>query len=247
MLGRLIPGAKRCVTACRSFTSPQVPQPPPSNGPPPPHPDPPQSSKAPTFIFLTAGALLGAGTYYYQHSTDTPVPLSTVRLPDNSSIGGPWTLLNAQGQPVTSDAYTGCYTVYYFGYTNCPEICPASLRKMAAAIEILKKKGRVGVKYLFISLDPERDTPEKVGSYAKMFHEEVTGMVVRLADLPQFLKQFKLFSTRMPLPDGGYNLDHTNYMYLMNKSGKLMTVLGYNLTKEELAAKIDEQLHAAEA
>lgn len=154
------------------------------------------------------------------------------------TIGGDWSLINEKGEVETNQNYKGKFVVYYFGYTNCPEVCPTSLRKMAKAIDLLSAKGIHPV-FLFISLDPERDSADLVGRYTKLFHKDIHGLVVPAPALPQFLKQFKLFSTKMPT-EGGYNLDHTNYMYLMSPEGKMLTVLGYDLTAEDLAARVEQ-------
>ena len=161
-------------------------------------------------------------------------------LPKGVSIGGEWKFLNEKGQEETDQDYNGKYVVYYFGYTHCPEICPTSLRKMAQAIELLKTKEGLKIEFLFISLDPERDTPEMVGKYAKLFHPMIHGLVVPATSLEKTLKQFKLFSTRIPIEGGGYNLDHTNYMYLMSPTNQLITVLGYDLKAEDLFSRISK-------
>jgi len=199
------------------------------------------------WVFVASSGLLGFACYYFDLLPHPPVPVSTpqpkptppsVIIPSNVNIGGSWTLINEKGETETDQSYKGQFVVYYFGYTNCPEVCPTSLRKMAKAIDLLKAKTRIPA-FLFISLDPERDSPDTVGRYTKLFHTDIHALVVPAPALPQFLKQFKLFSTKMPT-EGGYNLDHTNYMYLMSPEGKLLTVLGYDLTAEAVAARIEQ-------
>lgn len=198
-------------------------------------------------LFIASSGLLGLACYYFDllphppglDSAPQPKPAPpSVIMPSNVSIGGSWSLTNSKGETETDQSYKGQFVVYYFGYTNCPEVCPTSLRKMAKAIDLLKAKNR-NPAFLFISIDPERDSPDLVGRYTKLFHNDIHALVVPVPSLPQFLKQFKLFSTKMPT-EGGYNLDHTNYMYLMSPEGKLLTVLGYDLTAEALAARIEQ-------
>ena len=199
------------------------------------------------WVLIASSGLLGFACYYFDllprpsapasQPQPKPVP-SSVIMPSNVTIGGDWSLINEKGEQEASQNYKGKFVVYYFGYTNCPDVCPTSLRKMAKAIDLLNAKA-INPVFLFISLDPERDAADVVGRYTKLFHKDIHGLIVPVPALPQFLKQFKLFSTKMPT-EGGYNLDHTNYMYLMSPEGKLLTVLGYDLTAEELAARIEQ-------
>lgn len=201
----------------------------------------------PWLFFGTAG-LLVVGMFYLQYMLKAPPQqtTTTVKVYGTAKIGGPWTLMNDQGHLESDTDYRGKYIVYYFGFTNCPDICPISLQKLASAIEIIKKKGRSDVAYLFVSLDPDRDTPAIVGKYTRLFHPDLRGLIVPSASLTTFLKEFKLYSNKVATGDGGYNLDHTSYMYLMDKEGKFVNILGANLNNEELAEKVLEHLNMLE-
>jgi protein SCO1 len=172
---------------------------------------------------------------------DSKKPL--IKITGVAKIGGNWAALNKKGELVTNKDYNGYYTVYYFGFTKCPDVCPASLQKLSQAINLLKENKNI--RYLFISLDAERDTPELVEKYAKIFHEDIEPLVVREEDLTEFLKTFKLYSRKV-INESDYMLDHTTYMYLFDKSGTFVNVLGSNLNHEELAETILDHIKELE-
>ena len=154
--------------------------------------------------------------------------------------------MNTKGGVVTNAEYLNKYIIYYFGFTRCPDVCPASLQKLSSAIDMLKEKKITDIRFLFISLDAGRDTPELVERYTKIFHSDIEGLVVREEDLKEFLKTFKLYSRKV-LNENDYMLDHTTYMYLFDKKGKFINVLGANLNHEELANIIEEHIKEIES
>lgn len=207
-----------------------------------------KDEKGHPWLFFATSAVLVVGMYYLQFMLKSPPQqtTTTVKVYGTAKIGGPWTLTNDKGEMESDTDYRGRYIVYYFGFTNCPDICPISLQKLASAMEILKKHGRTDIAFLFVSLDPERDTPAIVAKYTRLFHPELHGLIVPAHSIPEFLKNYKLYSNKVPTGDGGYNLDHTSYMYLMDKEGKFVNVLGANLSNEELAEKVLEHLKMLE-
>lgn len=197
-----------------------------------------ESKTNPGLLYATGGALI-LMMFYIQYLTKLPQNKEQVqpkvRILGGAQIGGPWTAINTQGKTVSDQDYQGSYIVYYFGFTKCPDICPASLQKLASATDLLKKRGYKNIKYIFVSLDPERDTPEVVSDYTKIFHKDLEGLIVPLDTLEGFKKTFKLYARKIPNENDGYLLDHTTYMYLFDKAGKFVNVLGSNLNYEELA------------
>jgi len=200
-------------------------------------------------LFYGAAGLLVFMMFYLNYIIKTPKSTEqkkpTVKVIGEAKIGGPWTMLDSQGNLVSDTDFRDKYVVYYFGFTRCPDVCPASLTKLASAIDILKQRGINNVEFLFVSLDPEKDTPEKVGKYAGVFHEGIRGLLVPQEDLPVFLKNFKLYSRKV-YEGEEYMLDHTTYMYLFDKNGKFVNVLGANLNFEELADTIQEHMQEIE-
>ena len=199
-------------------------------------------------LFYGMAALLVFMMVYLQYLIKSPKKTNTkptVKILGEAKIGGDWTALDSSGKSVTNKEFLGNYIVFYFGFTRCPDICPASLQKLASAIDMLKGKKVKDIQYLFISLDVGRDTPEIVKKYGKVFHDDIQSFVVKEHDLTDFLKTFKLYSRKV-LNENDYMLDHTSYMYLFDKNGKFVNVLGANLNSEELAQIIYDHIQEIE-
>jgi protein SCO1/2 len=204
----------------------------------------PPEEKTMPFLFYGTAALLTFLMFYVQYLLKSPQKQQkkpSVKILGNAKIGGSWSALNSEGKVVNDSEFLGNYLVFYFGFTRCPDVCPASLQKLSSAIDILKGKGIKNVKYLFISLDANRDTPEMVKKYAELFHPDIVPLVVREEDLTEFLKNFKLYSRKV-LNENDYMLDHTTYMYLFDHQGKFVNILGANLSFDELAETIERHI-----
>lgn len=196
------------------------------------------------FLIISAGLLgvsaaIFAKNYFSSNEEEKP---QKIIVSSQIKIGGPWKLINSEGKLLTDDEFKGNYVIYYFGFTRCPDICPRELRKLGTAINILNEKGVNNIKYLFISLDAGRDTPKDVAKFSKLFHRDITGLLTQTEDLDSFLKTFKLYSKKMYIGDD-YVLDHSSYMYLFDKSGQFLTVLGANLSAEDLAHTIESEVN----
>jgi protein SCO1/2 len=198
----------------------------------------------PGLFYAAAGGLV-AMMLYMQYLIQSPRKQSSKpfsKAVGEAVIGGPWTILNSEGSEVSDTDYHGKYLVLYFGFTKCPDVCPSSLKKLASAIEILQKsKGINKLAFAFISLDPERDSPALVDKYVKVFSPHIEGLVVPEAKVQNFTQTFRLYNRKVPSDDGGYTLDHTTYMYLMDPQGKFVNVLGASLSYDELAEAIATQ------
>ncbi|CAG9311433.1 unnamed protein product [Blepharisma stoltei] len=202
--------------------------------------DQPKSYKGLMFM----GGLLGIASSillqkYIPASKEVDKPKT--RVASENKIGGPWKMIDSQGKQVTDQDFRGSYVIYYFGFTRCPDICPTSLKKLSSAMNILKEKGINDIKYLFVSLDAERDTPEEVGRFTNLFHKEINGLLVPVEDLPDFLKKYKLYSNKIYNGED-YMLDHTSYMYLFDKNGQFMNVLASNLSDKGIARSIEIEI-----
>ena len=184
--------------------------------------------------------------YYVQYLFYIPPDTNKkrVKIMGEAKIGGAWSLINGKGKIVTDQDYLGKFIIYYFGFCKCPDICPASLQKLSSAIDILKKNGKADdVAFLFVSLDPDRDTPELVERYTKAFHEKIDGLIVPNEMMQTFTTNYKIYAKKMEgETQDDYNIDHTSYMYIFDKTGKFMNVLGANLNFAELAESIEDHM-----
>ena len=135
-----------------------------------------------------------------------------------SSIGGPFTLTGSDGKPFSSTALAGKPYAIFFGFTNCPDVCPLTLGRMVKLRNELQSGDRP-FEILFVTVDPERDGPADVGKYAELFNSPVIGLTGSPAQIDQVKKQFGIFSQKVPDSSGGYSVDHTATVLLFDRKG----------------------------
>ena len=135
-----------------------------------------------------------------------------------SSIGGPFTLTGSDGEPFSSTELAGKPYAIFFGFTNCPDVCPLTLGRMVKLRKELQSGDRP-FEILFVTVDPERDGPADVGKYAELFNSPVTGLTGSPAQIDQVKKQFGIFSQKVPDSSRGYSVDHTATVLLFDRNG----------------------------
>ena len=151
-------------------------------------------------------------------------PSSTADQTALGTIGGPFTLTGSDGQSFQSSRLNGRPAAIFFGFTNCPDVCPTTLARLTKLRRQLGN-GDEALSIVFITVDPERDGPTEVGSYAKLFNAPVIGLTGSPADIEQVKKQFGAFSQKVDQPGGGYSVDHTASVFLMDRNGKFVATL----------------------
>lgn len=153
-------------------------------------------------------------------------------------IGGPFTLVSETGETVTDkDVITGP-TLVYFGYTFCPDICPMDTARMAEAMEILEEKGHE-VPGLFITIDPNRDTPEYLDEYTYYMHPNMTGLTGSEEQIADAAREYRAFYRKVDGDDPDfYLMDHSTLTYLMNPGGEMLTFFRRDLPPEALAEQV---------
>ena len=140
------------------------------------------------------------------------------------TLGGPFTLVGSDGRPFSSARLSGKPAAIFFGFTNCPDVCPTTLARLANLRKQLGK-GDEGFSIVFISVDPERDRPEDVGRYTGLFNTPIVGLTGSPAQVDQVKKQFGVFSQKVPTPGGDYSVDHTATVFLLDRNGKFVATL----------------------
>jgi len=161
-----------------------------------------------------------------------------ITLPDNvtrpSLVGGPFTLVDQNGRPMSDQDLKGKPFLVFFGFTNCPDVCPTTLFDMS---EVLKRLGPDADKTasLFISVDPERDTPEKLKDYLSSFHPRIFGLTGSPEALEAVEKEYRVYAKKVPLKDGDYTMDHTAVVYLMGKDGRFVAPFNLQRSADEAA------------
>ncbi len=141
-------------------------------------------------------AMILAGTVLvlivYLPSNRPPQQITVAPVSGEAQIGGPFTLVNTKGKTVTEDILRGQYSLIYFGFTYCPDICPIALQNMTDVLETLGPAGE-RILPVFISLDPERDTPEVMGDYVSHFHPRFIGLTGSLEQTQHAAEQYKVY------------------------------------------------------
>jgi protein SCO1/2 len=166
-------------------------------------------------------------------------------VPENvtqpSNVGGPFQLTDQNGRMVTDRDFTGKPFLVFFGFTNCPDICPTTLFEMS---EVLNRLGSDAEKTagLFISIDPERDTPEKLKDYLSSFHPRIFGLTGTTEQMVAIEKEYRVYAKKVPLKDGDYTMDHTAVVYLMDKNGRFVAPFNLKRSAEEAAADLRRRL-----
>lgn len=158
-----------------------------------------------------------------------------------ATIGGSFTLTDKDGNPVRWEDFAGQYRIVYFGFTFCPDACPLDMRNLMqgfAKFEKAHPERAAKVQPLFISIDPARDTPEKVGEFAAAFHPRLIGLTGTPAEVDRAVKAFKAYYARGEDMPGGYNMDHTRIAYLMDPQGKPIEGLPVEQSADAVAADL---------
>ncbi len=156
--------------------------------------------------------------------------------------GGDFVLQSAAG-PVDTKALRGSVLLVYFGYVNCPDICPVSMAAGAAALNALTPQERAKTRMIMVSVDPERDTPAKLKDYVAYFHPAMIGAVGTVAETAAIAKSFGAGYQRQPTrPDGSYAVDHSSQTYVVGPDGKLMELLPLGIATDKVVATVRKLL-----
>lgn len=153
-------------------------------------------------------------------------------------IGGPFRLIDQNGQGVTDQSFLGKILLVYFGYTHCPDACPTSLSNMAAAVRMLSPAQRKQVTILFITVDPARDTIAALKSYVGAFDAPIEALTGSPGAIAQAAREYRVYYARHDEKNGGYSMDHSSIIYVMNRKGDFVT----NFNEDTPPAQMAEAL-----
>jgi protein SCO1/2 len=153
-----------------------------------------------------------------------------------SSIGGPFSLTDQNGARVTEATYRGAPSIVFFGFTHCPDVCPTALFDMSEVLKRLPADKRVSA--LFVTVDPERDTPAILKDYLSSFDPRISGLSGTRPEIDAALKSYRVYSKKQPQENGDYSMDHSAIIYLMDKQGRFVTALNLQSPPEAVAKEI---------
>jgi protein SCO1/2 len=178
-------------------------------------------------ILLGIGVILLAATAWVTLFDREPA------APAASAIGGPFRMITQDGKPVTEADFKGAPALLFFGYTHCPDVCPTTLFEIS---EILRKVGASKkVTAVFVTVDPERDTPEVMKDYVSSFDKRIVGLTGDRQAVDAMLKAYRVYSKKIPGTGDDYSMDHSAIVYLMDKQMRFVNAL--NLQQPEQVAK----------
>ncbi len=165
---------------------------------------------------LAAACVVAGGMGYAAAELLSPSRVVTIGAP---AIGGPFALLDQNGETRTDRDFRGRWMLIYFGYTNCPDVCPTSVALMSEVMERLG--GRAArIVPIFITVDPDRDTPQVLKEYLLSFGPKFVGLTGPTSHIASVASEYRVYSARRTLKGGGYAVDHSNVIYLMDPAGK---------------------------
>jgi protein SCO1/2 len=163
--------------------------------------------------------------------------------PAAASVGGPFSLVTHEGKAVTEADFRGRYMLLYFGFTFCPDVCPTELGAMSAALNLLGEDG-AKVTPVLITIDPERDTPEVLARYVKLFHPRLVGLTGTAEQIAAAAKGWHVYYRKVEdeTSSADYTMDHSSIVFLMGPDGEYLKLFRPMTTPEEMAATIRQYL-----
>jgi protein SCO1/2 len=186
--------------------------------------------------YLLLAAALAGGLLW--HESETIPGLGKSVISGQAAIGGPFRLTDQAGAVKTDKDFHGRWQLIYFGYSFCPDVCPTTLAVMGQALDKLGSDGK-RITPIFITIDPERDTPRVLADYMKAFGPQFVGLTGNGAAIAQVEKEYRVYAVKKPIdpahPERGYGMDHSSVIYLMGPDGRLVSFYDEAISADDLA------------
>ncbi len=152
-----------------------------------------------------------------------------------AGIGGPFKLTSDAGKTVTEKDFAGKYALVYFGYSFCPDVCPTGLQNIASGLDKLGDDAKKVVP-VFVSVDPDRDTPDQLAQYVDLFHPDMVGLTGSADEIKKVAKKFRVYYALHKDKDpDNYPVDHSSFTYLMGPDWKIVAVFRHDATPANIA------------
>jgi cytochrome oxidase Cu insertion factor (SCO1/SenC/PrrC family) len=166
-----------------------------------------------------------------------------VQLAPGASLGGPFSLVDETGQAVTERSFAGRWMLVYFGFTYCPDVCPTELGTIAAALDALGPDAAERVVPVFISVDPQRDTPDAMADYVSRFHPRMRGLTGTPEQIADVARRYRVYYARARgAGTTDYLVDHSSFIYLVGPDGRVRALYRPEMRPEDMAAAVAAQL-----
>lgn len=194
-------------------------------------------------FFASLIAFIGGLVIAQQYFTKRSLPVSKQIPIAGKQFGGEFTLQPEGGKSVSLSDFKGKVVVMYFGFTSCPDVCPTSLAIIGSAMKSLSADEVAGVQGLFVSLDPERDTEEKLNQYAAYFHKNFKGISGTIEQVQKVARQYGTYFTKVAGSSAeNYLIDHTSATFIIGRDGKFVTSKSHGATAQEVVEGIRSAL-----
>jgi cytochrome oxidase Cu insertion factor (SCO1/SenC/PrrC family) len=196
--------------------------------------------------WLAIAALLAFGVSLARADDKPPDRFTSAEMMEDlmygrGTVGGPFTLTDQTGRPRSDGDFRGKLMIVYFGYTFCPDICPADLMAITQALDALGPAAE-GIQPIFITIDPERDT-KVLGEYLAAFHKSFVGLTGTPEEIRKVANSYKAFYAKLPpTPAGEYAIDHTGIIYLMGRDGEYLGFMPPQTDPQKLAEILRKRL-----
>ncbi len=183
-------------------------------------------------IALVVGGFIGWLQVQGENAVIVQKPMAGIK------IGGNFALTDQNGNIVTDQSFPDQYKLIYFGFTSCPAICPTELGKITKALKALGKDAGF-IKPIFITVDPERDTPQVLKSYLTLFDPRFTGLTGGVEDIGTTLKSYRIYAAKKQEPGAtDYTMDHSSFIYFIAPNGDLLSIYRTADTADKIAEEV---------
>lgn len=189
---------------------------------------------------------LAGATYYLARREKSRLEIEKIAESNRPVVGGEFSLVDQHGKPYTDKDLLGHFSIMYFGFAHCPDICPAELDKLDIWLNKLEQIRKEKIQPIFVTCDPMRDTPEALADYLKDFRPGIVGLTGSYDDIKEMCRKYKVFfsTPRDADPHSDYIVDHSTFFYLLDPEGKFIDALGDLYDEKEGVARIEAQMAA---
>ena len=192
--------------------------------------------------YLVLAAFVAAGALWYLGDVRSHGTVQSIPTGETVSLGGPFSLTDQNGTPRTEADFRGKYMLVFFGYTYCPDVCPTTLAVMSEALKMMGQRADK-IAPIFITVDPKRDTPDKLKSYLDSFGPQFVGLTGSSDDIANVAKEYRVYYREQSADQkGDYAVDHSGVVYLMDPNGMFVANYSLETSPEALAADLMKRL-----
>lgn len=197
-----------------------------------------------TWITLSLLTILGGGSFFYFKKVKEELKFIKEADQNRATVGGPFQLLDTRGKIFTEQDLLNHFSLLYFGFSHCPDICPAELDKITYWTKQIKKSLNVNLQPIFITCDPARDDVNTLKNYLKDFNDEIIGLTGTHKEIKEMCKKYRVFfsTPETANPKNDYIVDHSAFTYLMDPEGNFVQTFGGIYTEDEVLKMIENYI-----